>query len=99
MDVYHAHLRRVVFEVLQEYAAQIEANMKTNAAWTDRTANARQSLESRAYIVGNQVILVACQNMDYGVYLELSNGGKYAIILKTIQPEYQKIMAGIRLAV
>lgn len=41
------YARRVVWavnQVAQLYAAMLEAHAKANAPWTDRTANARQSL-------------------------------------------------------
>jgi hypothetical protein len=70
-------LQAAVVVLSQSYAGRIEAHMKANRRWTDRTANARNRLFGRAtFELGTQpqtfsVGIVAGHGMDYGIYLEL----------------------------
>ena len=81
------------------WAPQIEADMKRNAKWSDRTSNARQTLQVFVIQNGNNVILIAKQHMAYGKYLELKNQGKYAIVMPTLRRYNQRVWSGVRGAV
>ncbi len=79
--------------------------MKRNARWTDRTGNARQTLAAFPYKKDKTLwVLVARQFMEYGVYLEgrrpdgfqMRRGGKYAIVLPTLQVYYGRIWGSLR---
>lgn len=69
-----------VRRLAQRYAPEIETWMKRNAPWTDRTGNARQTLHSEVEELVNVTVITFAHGMDYGRYLELSHGGRYAII-------------------
>lgn len=79
---------------------EMEAYAKANAKWTDRTGNARQKLHGDAYWKDSKVLeTVICHQMDYGVWLELAMGKKYAILdqaMKAVAPElikqYQRLV-------
>lgn len=78
------------------WAPIIEADAKTNASWTDRTSNARQTLAAFAYKRTPTLwALVLRHWMTYGKWLELRWGGRYAIILPTLQLYYQPIWDSI----
>lgn len=80
-DAYARAIQRGLVALGLRYAPQIEAWMKKNAVWTDRTGNARQTLWSDVMEVGTQaVVIILSHGMDYGVFLELANAGTYAII-------------------
>lgn len=81
------------------WAPQIEADMKRNAKWTDRTSNARQTLQVVVIQEGNKIILIAKQHMFYGKYLELKSQGKYAIVMPTLRRYYPRVWTGIKGAV
>ena len=81
------------------WAPQIEAEMKRNAKWTDRTSNARQTLQVFVVQDGDKVFLFAKQHMAYGKYLELKNQGKYAIVMPTLRRYFPRVWGGIRSAV
>lgn len=66
-------------------APQIESFMKSNARWTDRTGAARNGLRAKVYASGNKCAIVLYHSVDYGVWLEVRWGGKYAIIERSIQ--------------
>jgi hypothetical protein len=62
-----------------------ENEAKRGAPWTDRTSNARNSIKGEAEADSNAVTAYLSIGMYYGVFLELCNGGKYRIVLPTIQ--------------
>jgi hypothetical protein len=60
--------------------------MKSNARWTDRTANARNGLHA-TYDggSGDTHTLTLAHGVPYGIYLEVRFAGRYAIILNAVQ--------------
>jgi Tfp pilus tip-associated adhesin PilY1 len=74
-----------------------EAEAKAKAPWTDRTGNARQSITgSGPAESGNVYSWALCIGMFYGVYLELSNGGKYRIVWPTIEGSRPMLSSNIK---
>lgn len=57
-----------------------EAYMRANAPWTDRTTLARASLNAHVEGGGREISLVLAHGVDYGIYLETMQDGRYAII-------------------
>lgn len=78
---------RAKFKALgDQYSSQMEAEAKVEAPWTDRTGLARQGLFGEAKEFGDDTLRVRLSHtMDYGVYLELANSGKYAILEPTVK--------------
>lgn len=69
----------------QNIAMEMEAYAKQNATWEDNTAHARQFLKATVMWTNTNTLMVALSHqVDYGVYLELCNEGKYAILEKSI---------------
>lgn len=79
-DAYINDVTKAVRVLARRYAPEIETWMKRNAPWTDRTGNARQTLHSEVEELVNVTVITFAHGMDYGRYLELSHGGRYAII-------------------
>jgi len=80
-EAYVAAIHRGVLAIAKSYAPEIENWMKANAPWTDRTGNARQTLYTEVQqIVQSVVEIILSHGVGYGVYLELCNAGRYAII-------------------
>jgi len=78
---YRRAIETGIFRIAQRWAPEIEQWMRDNAPWTDRTSNARQSLYTDVnFAVGEMVELIMAHGVEYGIYLELSNAGTYAII-------------------
>ena len=77
-------------------AKKLEASAKSNRPWTDRTGRARQSLNSGSELVGNKVRVSLAHGVDYGIWLELCNEGKYSIIMPTINKEGPAVMEGLK---
>lgn len=88
-------LRRALLGVCKYWDGRVETHMKTRAPWTDRTTNARNGLFAVATKLntrGSRVGIILAHSVDYGIYLEASNNGKYAIIMPTIKVYAPKVM-------
>ena len=88
--------RAEVVLLAQRWAGTLEAQAKTDASWTDRTSNARNGLFGVTEIRGNEVIIRLGHTMEYGVFLELANEGKYAILKPTINSAAPRIFDSYR---
>jgi hypothetical protein len=78
----------IVVKVL-DYARQ-------NAPWADRTGDARAKLSTKVRENKNSVVVRLAHGVPYGIFLELCNSGRYAIIRPTITsmgPEVMKMWA------
>ncbi len=86
-------LRRALFGVCKYWDGRAETYLKTRAPWTDRTTNARNGLFATAVKeTKRRFSIVLGHAVEYGIYLETRNEGKYAIILPTIQVYAPKVM-------
>lgn len=56
---------------------------KQNAVWIDRTGNARNSISSVDMSNGDVIKFYLTIGVDYGIWLELCNDGKYRILQPT----------------
>lgn len=80
-ETYIREIRSAVRALADRYASEIEAYMKQNASWTDRTGNARQTLYSEVNDMAiDMVDILLSHGVEYGINLELNNQGRYAII-------------------
>jgi hypothetical protein len=61
--------------------------MKLNAPWKDQTGNARAGLFTTTALGlrRDHWELILSHSVRYGIYLEICNSGKYAIIMPTIR--------------
>lgn len=80
---------------LERQADRLRGQMKQEAPWTDRTGAARRQLLAEVEQDAQKVALVLSHGVPYGKYLELSNGGRYAIIGPTVMKEGWAIMRGM----
>ena len=65
-------------------ANDMENYAKDHRTWTDRTGDARRSINGSSGTSGGSIKSVLSIGVFYGKYLELSNGGKYRIIKPTM---------------
>lgn len=74
--------RRAIDASMKYQAGKSETWMRTNAQWTDRTTNARNGLFALPIDdIGRDVwLLVLSHSVSYGIWLEVANSGKYAIV-------------------
>lgn len=84
-------------KVLAEYFAdRAESYAKEKAPWKDQTGLARQTLHAESNVSPVQMEIILAHGMPYGIWLEVRWGGRYAIILPTIESVGPEVMAGLR---
>ena len=94
---YARALHQYALAVAHRWVPEIENWMKKNAVWTDRTGNARQGLFSDVMQIAQQaVIILLGHGVEYGIFLELSNAGRYAIVLPALDHFLPRIWADVR---
>lgn len=83
-DAFGGRLNDALAALCQEEAQRGQDDMRTGARWTDRTGHARGSLTGSYEREGDvHVISLSTLNEDYGLVLELSHAGRFAIIRPT----------------
>lgn len=74
-------------------ASEIEAKMKMNRPWTDRTGMAKTTLNAKVSQPNNNTVRITlAHGVDYGIWLELAHEKNYAIIAPTIREEGPRIV-------
>ena len=96
-EAYISAIHRGIYAIAQKWAPQIENWMKANAPWTDRTANARQGLWTEVQQAINIMVRINLwHGVEYGIYLELKNAGRFAIINPAIDHFSPRIWADVQ---
>lgn len=85
-----------IYTALEVEAPRLEAQMKTQAPWTDQTGNARNGLAARAYRSGDEMGILLYHQVPYGIWLELANDSRYAIIIPTMENEADRVAASVQ---
>lgn len=96
---YGAKVLVAVHAVAEYIATKMQNESRRNAPWHDRTGNARSGLfsvvEKEAAEAVVTIYLSHGHTVEYGKYLELAMGQKYAIVMPTIQanlPELKRML-------
>lgn len=92
IENFNPQAERAIRMVLEYWAARAVTQMRQNAEWTDRTANARNGLASQTYVEENSAALVLFHTMPYGIWLEIRWSGRYAIIGPTLNEIAPKVL-------
>lgn len=80
-EVRAAQVQRTVERTADRHSKKIEAWMRANAPWTDQTGDARRELRAEVLdITGKAVLILLRHGVDYGVYLETMQAGRFAIL-------------------
>jgi len=79
------NLKRFCKTVLKGYAAEAEQTAKANAAWTDRTGDARRLIKGVVLDTGDTIGIALVHRVEYGKWLERDGNGKYAVLYPTIE--------------
>jgi len=93
---YVTRMLGAVHDLCVFFAAKIEAHAKQAAPWTDRTGIARQGLTGKAVKTATGVILYLFHQASYGIWLEVKNAGRFAVILRSLEAHYSPLMDAIR---
>ena len=84
---------RSSLQIIADSAAKaMESYAKTNARWTDRTGAARQRLKGSTRWDETALIAAISHNVDYGIWLELCNEKKYAILEEALNSQAQNLL-------
>lgn len=89
-----------VTAVAGRLATVMQNDARANAPWTDRTGNARTGLFGTAERDAARKLVVIYlshgADIDYGKWLELAHGGKYAVIMPTIEAHLPDVYADLQ---
>lgn len=97
MQVYGERVKALAMQVAQYFAPIIESEAKQNGSWVDRTGNARAGLHGLAVDLSETVVAIYLYGaMNYQVFLELKNSGRYQIIMPTLEAHYEPVMHMLR---
>lgn len=78
---YVANLEARILAIVNKYAPQVEAWMKANHPWQNRTGAAEAGLHTEVeYAVGQMVRIILSHGVDYGIWLEVLRSGANAVI-------------------
>jgi hypothetical protein len=99
IERYGQRVLAAVYAVAEFIATKMQNESRRNARWQDRTGNARSGLFSQVTreAAGAVVIIYLSHGhtVDYGKFLELAHGQKYAIVMPTIEanlPELKRML-------
>lgn len=99
LDVYQTRVSVAIMAVAQFIAQKMQDEARQGAPWTDRTGNARGGLLGQVEQASGELVhLYLVHTMFYGKFLELRHGGRYAIIMPTIErniPVIEKMLKDI----
>lgn len=89
----------VAAEVFRDMADDIESTAKANAPWADRTGAARAGLTAEVDSVNGDIVLTLFHTEEHGLWLEVIQNGRFAIIMRTLEEYAPKAFeeASIRL--
>ena len=80
----------------QEGAKKFENYAKQNRPWADRTGHARQRLTGSVETLSDRTRIHIGHGVDYGIYLELANQKRFAILQKTVNTVSPEILKGFK---
>ena len=79
-------------EIAQEFASELVDYARKNAPWNDRTGDARDGLEAEVRLENKSLEIDLYHTVDYGVWLEIRWGGRYAIIIPTVEQKGSELL-------
>ncbi len=81
---------------LEAIASMAEQRARSGAPWKDRTGEARKQLRVVVDEVAGSYTMYFIQGVEYGIFLETSNGGRFQILVPTMQLTAAEILRQIR---
>lgn len=92
VQTYIVELDDNVNRALTDVAIDIQGYGQQYHVWQNRTFAAEQSLAADVVTNGHIHTLTFSHGVYYGIYLETMQGGRFAIIMPTLQAYYAVIM-------
>lgn len=81
-----------VMEAMEQGRAEVEAYAQANAPWADRTGAARDGLVASVSNDLGEIVIELAHTVDYGIWLELIQNGRFAVIMPTLEALGPKII-------
>lgn len=72
-------------DIIRPFRDELVDYARSNAPWNDRTGDARAGLDAEFYGDEDAVGITLFHTVDYGPWLEIRWGGRYAIIIPTVE--------------
>lgn len=88
--------RAASLALAENWGGQLEGRAKTNAPWADRTSNARNGLFGSVEDGNDAILIRLSHSIEYGVFLELANDGRFAILKPTIDAAIPEVVASYK---
>lgn len=82
-----------IAEAMDDGKYEIETYARYNAPWADRSGMARSGLTASVDMEAGVVVLELAHTVDYGIWLELIQDGRFAIIMPTLEALGPEILA------
>lgn len=87
----------------EQGATKLQGYAQRKARWTDRSGNARQRLHAYVSATNSGYRITLAHGVEYGIWLELAHGKRYAIIPESINyvgsteimPAYERFLERI----
>jgi len=78
-------------------ASVLEGKMKEKRPWTDRTGAAKADLKASVSMPDDETVRITLSHgVDYGIWLELANEKRFAIIAPTVREEGPRLVEGLQ---
>lgn len=82
-------------DILTQQAIDILAYAQENAPWSDRTGDARSGLDVDVDSDGDSITLQLFHTVDYGLWLEVIQNGRFAIIMPTLEHFSSQVLGSV----
>ncbi len=92
-------INRRITMAMEYEAAYATGWLKKNAPWNDDTAAARTGLTTVALSSGSSHELLMAYSVYYGIWLEVANSGRWAVITPAMRIVGQKVMNDMQLLI
>lgn len=79
-DDYAKQIYRAIQQLARSFVPRIEAWMKANKVWENRTGNLQQSLYADVEAALTEIVLFFDYGLDYGKYVATVSQGQFDII-------------------
>lgn len=82
----------VAVEAFEAAKDEIEGAAKADAPWEDRSGDARNGLSTSVENQDGVVVMTLFHTVEYGLWLEVIQNGRFATIMPTLERYGSKIM-------
>jgi len=83
----------VATKVFQDAADDVKSTAQTDAPWADRTGEARKGIDTDVAESKGDIVLTLFHTVDYGLWLEVIQSGRFATIMPTLEQKAPVILA------